>query len=274
MGWCGDAPPFFPSGDHTAEERNRVDAVIKGRLYLTNFKGAANLEELKRIRCTHIAAVGSEFMRNHENHAATALRVKFWNKDISDDCEQAVAMSAALRDAAGFIHNALRRKRCVVVHCAAGVSRSATVVMGYMLIHCGRALREAFAHVFACRSCIWPNEGFMRALIALEHEVRGTTSLSADEYEHWGNYDGAAIDEWPASVEPSTCVSYSKEARRAAAVLATEEAQKCRSEACKSKYKKVRRINWITRRLRIGSYKVRNGRVMPIHNRAELENAP
>ena len=68
-------------------------------------------------------------------------------------------MGAALRGAASFIKKALARKTgVVVVHCAAGISRSATVVLGYLLLHCKRSLRDAFAHVMERRPCIWPNE--------------------------------------------------------------------------------------------------------------------
>jgi predicted protein tyrosine phosphatase len=239
MGWTGEPPPFFPT-EHSAEDRDQLSVIIPEKLYLTNFRGAENVDELKRIKCTHIAAVGAEFMHNEENHAAHALKVRFWNKDITDDDDQADQMATSLRDAAAFIKMAIapppkakrsmtpRKRRaaregCCVVHCAAGISRSSTVVLGYLVLHCGKSLREAFGLLYASRSCIWPNEGFMSALIALEREVRGEpTSLSLAEYERWGDYDGPD--------EPDDDPHHhgrTREKRQAAAVAATEEAVHC-----------------------------------------------
>jgi hypothetical protein len=39
MGWTGEPPPFFPSADHTAQQRSQLDAIIKDKLFLTNFRG-------------------------------------------------------------------------------------------------------------------------------------------------------------------------------------------------------------------------------------------
>lgn len=238
MGWLGDPPPFFPTAEHTPAERDAVNAIIKGKLYLTNYKGAESAAELKKMKCTHIVAVGAEFMTNNDNQAATKRRCKFWNHDIYDDETAGASMAAQLRSAAAFIQEALQKKsNCVLVHCAAGVSRSATVVLGYLILHEKKTLREAFAHVLSCRPVIWPNDGFMRALTELEEAVRGSSSLSAEEYERWGDYDGPAEEDpfheastkSEASRKPhhEGCHGrgLSKEARRAAAARATEEAK-------------------------------------------------
>uniref|UniRef100_A0A7S2B8P5 protein-tyrosine-phosphatase n=1 Tax=Haptolina brevifila TaxID=156173 RepID=A0A7S2B8P5_9EUKA len=99
-------------------------------------------------------------------------------------------MGQALREAASFIDGAISGGGCVVVHCAAGISRSATVVLGYFLLHRGTTLREAFEHLYNCRPCMWPNEGFMASLINLEQEVQGISTISSEEYAHWGEWEG------------------------------------------------------------------------------------
>lgn len=60
----------------------------------------------------------------------------------------------------------------VFVHCQAGISRSATCVLSY-LMQCEEqlTLREAFHQTRAARSCIGPNGGFMAKLIALDEQV-------------------------------------------------------------------------------------------------------
>lgn len=119
----------------------------------------------------------------------------FYKHHITDDQDQGAAMSASLRDAAGFIHKALSGGGSAVVHCAAGASRSATVVLAYLVIHDGQPLRQAFGKLWAARPCTWPNDGFMEALINLEKEVSGgASSISIEEYIEWGDYDGPAAD--------------------------------------------------------------------------------
>ena len=182
--WRGPPPPFYPSSEHTAKDRCVLSEVIPSRLYLTNFKGAADKLALQFLKVTHIASVGDEF----EDPAIDGLI--HWTKNITDEEHQGDVMAVALRDGARFIHDAIEGEGCVVVHCAAEISRSATFLLGYYILHGGRSLREAFAHVFACRPCIWPNEGFMAALVDLERAVRGSISLTTAEYEHWGEYEG------------------------------------------------------------------------------------
>jgi hypothetical protein len=59
----------------------------------------------------------------------------------------------------------------VLVHCAAGVSRSATVVIAYLVQHAGMSLRDAALAVKSQRPIAYPNAGFWRTLLAFEREV-------------------------------------------------------------------------------------------------------
>ncbi len=47
----------------------------------------------------------------------------------------------------------------VLVHCELGVSRSATIVIAWLIKHAGMTLKEAFAHTKQRRRVIMPNEG-------------------------------------------------------------------------------------------------------------------
>ena len=187
MGWYGlPEPPFYPSAYHTARDRLAVNHILDG-VYITNFKGADDREQLRALGVTHMASVGNEFVGKEHGDGFT-----HWDHDITDDEHQGEVMGTILHEAADFIESGLQSGGKVLVHCAAGISRSASVVLGWMVLHRGLTLRAAFEQLFSARPCVWPNEGFMAALSALEVETRGGAStLPPDEYAKWGDWEGA-----------------------------------------------------------------------------------
>ena len=44
------------------EERNDIDCLTSGKLYITNWRGASNRSALLNLGVTHIAAIGDEFL--------------------------------------------------------------------------------------------------------------------------------------------------------------------------------------------------------------------
>ena len=56
-----------------------------------------------------------------------------------------------LERAVEFIHGAIQNDGRVLVHCAAGISRSTTVVLAYLVAKRGMSLRKAFEHTLEAR---------------------------------------------------------------------------------------------------------------------------
>uniref|UniRef100_A0A8B9JVN7 Zgc:153044 n=1 Tax=Astyanax mexicanus TaxID=7994 RepID=A0A8B9JVN7_ASTMX len=71
------------------------------------------------------------------------------------------------------------RAQCgrVLVHCCAGVSRSATLCLAFLVKHCGMSLIEAHGLVKSRRPIVRPNSGFWKQLIDYEVKLRGTSSV-------------------------------------------------------------------------------------------------
>ncbi|CAF3186126.1 unnamed protein product [Rotaria sp. Silwood2] len=63
----------------------------------------------------------------------------------------------------------------VLIHCQMGISRSATLVIAYLMIDGHKTLGEAFQQVKSVREQIDPNEGFIRQLRELEISLFGET---------------------------------------------------------------------------------------------------
>ncbi|KAJ3096747.1 Dual specificity protein phosphatase 10 [Phlyctochytrium planicorne] len=72
-----------------------------------------------------------------------------------------------------IIERARRRGEGVLVHCHAGVSRSATIVLAYLMRFGRLTLYEAWNLTYKSRPIIRPNDGFSRALQDLEREIHG-----------------------------------------------------------------------------------------------------
>ncbi|XP_017268245.1 dual specificity protein phosphatase 13-like isoform X1 [Kryptolebias marmoratus] len=72
--------------------------------------------------------------------------------------------------AAEFIHLALTSGGKVFVHCAVGVSRSAALVLAYLMIHHRLSLLSSIRFVQQKR-WIFPNRGFLRQLIELDQKL-------------------------------------------------------------------------------------------------------
>lgn len=64
-----------------------------------------------------------------------------------------------------------------LVHCAAGVSRSATLCMAYLMKYESMSLADAHSWVKACRPIIRPNIGFWEQLIEYEYKLFGKNSV-------------------------------------------------------------------------------------------------
>ncbi|XP_029962520.1 dual specificity protein phosphatase 13 [Salarias fasciatus] len=74
--------------------------------------------------------------------------------------------------AAEFIHQALNSGGRVFVHCAVGVSRSAALVLAYLMIHHHLSLLSSIRCVQQKR-WIFPNRGFLKQLICLDRKLQG-----------------------------------------------------------------------------------------------------
>ncbi|XP_048339080.1 dual specificity protein phosphatase 22, partial [Sphaerodactylus townsendi] len=67
-----------------------------------------------------------------------------------------------------FIHECRLRGESCLVHCLAGVSRSATLVVAYIMTITDFGWEDALSVVRASRSCANPNSGFQRQLEEFE----------------------------------------------------------------------------------------------------------
>ncbi|KAK3580491.1 hypothetical protein CHS0354_001092 [Potamilus streckersoni] len=75
------------------------------------------------------------------------------------------------------IHQVSQKGGRTLVHCMAGVSRSASLCIAYMMKYQRLTLKQAYEHVKKRRPVIRPNTGFWRQLIEFERRLFGRTTV-------------------------------------------------------------------------------------------------
>ncbi|KAM9313275.1 dual specificity protein phosphatase 26 [Gastrophryne carolinensis] len=165
--------------------RNHADEVWP-RLYLGDQEIAANKRELYQLHITHILnAVHSRWRGGEEYYRD--MNISYMGIEAQDS--PTFDMSIHFNAAADFIHRALREKGKILVHCAVGVSRSATLVLAYLMIYHRMTLVEAINTVKEKRGII-PNRGFLRQLIELESTLK-KKSQSTQKYKSFSCNDSS-----------------------------------------------------------------------------------
>ncbi|KAG5892429.1 hypothetical protein JTB14_003365 [Gonioctena quinquepunctata] len=73
-------------------------------------------------------------------------------------------ITQVLRECVPYIEKAAKQRSNLLVHCNAGVSRSSSVVIGYLIMNKNYGYSQAYDIVKTVRSCIKPNVGFEKQL--------------------------------------------------------------------------------------------------------------
>jgi hypothetical protein len=85
--------------------------------------------------------------------------------------------TAAFEAGVGHITSHLLLKENVLVHCAVGASRSASIIMAYLMKEHGMTLKDAYWAAKSKRHVVSPNLGFTCRLLALEKSIHGKCSV-------------------------------------------------------------------------------------------------
>ncbi|XP_037085970.1 dual specificity protein phosphatase 22-B-like [Pollicipes pollicipes] len=135
-----------------------MDQVLPG-LFVGSYRDSKNLAQLSTNNISHIVAVH--------------VTAKKWYKDknylliSAADTPQQNLLSYIPR-CNDFIHSARQGGGAVLIHCLAGMSRSVTVALAYIISVTSLDYRTALQAVRAARPIANPNDGFLKQLTAFE----------------------------------------------------------------------------------------------------------
>jgi protein-tyrosine phosphatase len=160
---------------HTMSETTPVPMIseIMPQLYLSSHEGASKLSYLTERNIGHVLSLTSDYPCHFED------QIKYLHLPLPDTPTS--DLFALFPQCIEFIGDAIKSGSSVLVHCNAGVSRSPTVVMAFVMHHQRLSLRETVELVRSRRACAYPNYGFMAQLVRFEKEAFGSTSLTVRE---------------------------------------------------------------------------------------------
>ncbi|CAK84908.1 unnamed protein product (macronuclear) [Paramecium tetraurelia] len=141
-----------------------LDCGHIGSLYLGNIESACDFELLKKLKIKSIISICTSKIPNQISSS-----MRYYQQIILDDNENA-NISRHFEICFDFIEKA-RSVGNVLVHCMAGISRSATIVAAYLMKkHCVSS-KEALSQLQRKRWQVYPNEGFIKQLLQYNDEL-------------------------------------------------------------------------------------------------------
>ena len=159
---------------------------ITEKLYLGNISGAENIDKIKKLGIKKVLSLIEELLWPVYKESDNIIHKKF---TIYDFEQQNIIKYF------GECLNFIKGDDKVLVHCAVGASRSATVVIAYIMWTKKMSFKEALEFVRSKRFVVSPNFGFIDQLKLFEKLlVENNYDIDKIKFEEikWepkGNYD-------------------------------------------------------------------------------------
>ncbi|KAF9778658.1 protein-tyrosine phosphatase-like protein [Thelephora terrestris] len=147
-----------------------------GHLWLGSFAAISDNDLLRKHRITHIVQViDVSWLPPVNDPNMTVTRIDIMDIPSAD-------LKSHLDAACAGIEKSLTSGKNVLVHCQQGISRSASVVIAYLIKKYDMSYEYAYAFVKRYRACVEPNSGFVKCLKEWEIRQRPHITRSQTEY--------------------------------------------------------------------------------------------
>ena len=150
-----------------------VCSEICERLYLGSDIVARDLPKLQAHSISHVLNAAGTACANYHEDQLTYMTLQLYDSPSQE-------LSPVLYSALDFIDTALGAGGSVFVHCQQGVSRSASIVIAYVMWKRQLSFIEAHAFVKERRGVAEPNAGFICALLELAKRLPSPPDLSPE----------------------------------------------------------------------------------------------
>lgn len=148
-----------------ADFRPQASEILPN-LYLSDMYTATNPSVLQRLGVTHVMSLVERVWYTYPSNIAH-IWVPVHDNPFAD-------IKSLFEPAIGWIKRAMDSGEDVrvLVHCMLGMSRSASMVIAYLMTTLGMNLVTALAHVKVRRAIVQPNDGFIKQLMDFERLLK------------------------------------------------------------------------------------------------------
>jgi dual specificity phosphatase 12 len=158
-----------------------MSEIIRDLLYLADAKTASNSEWLQKHKIKHVLNMGSSLSVSKADVEKLKLQYRFI--DIEDAPDVPIAKYFA--ETIQYIQKCIRDHEPIVVHCFMGMSRSATIVIAYLMQTYRLSVDEALNRIRRIRPIVLPNPGFMLQLRHFEGQLFIKDTINELQMRHF-----------------------------------------------------------------------------------------
>ena len=137
---------------------------LSQQLYIGNIFNALDKRWLQSKKITHVVNATKQIPNAYYEN------LYYLKLNLQDHPNQKILCS--LNKAYHYIDDAIKRGGIVLVHCHAGVSRSASIVIYYIMRKYNLTFNQALQYVKNKRKIVNPNHGFVRQLQYAESKLK------------------------------------------------------------------------------------------------------
>ena len=142
---------------------DNVPKEIIPHLFLGSIGSASNLKQLENFKITHIICCASGIKNFFPD------KFKYYNINLLDSEKENIRQY--FEESFNFIDNGIKNGGNVLVHCHAGISRSSTILIAYIMKSQKMKVDKVLELIKSKREKVNPNIGFLNQLKEYEKEL-------------------------------------------------------------------------------------------------------
>lgn len=154
--------------------------IVPSFLYLGGHRSVRDIKKLNTQGITHVLNMAQELKLDTDELAKNNIKIMH----IAAKDAKTYNIRTDFDRAFQFMDDALRTKGRIIVNCARGISRSATIVIAYLMFRYKMRLHEAFNLVVTLRPQVRPNSNFRRILEQYEQELTYNRYRKQQQQQH------------------------------------------------------------------------------------------
>lgn len=139
-----------------------MNKITGTNIFIGDMWSASDENYLKINNVTHVLNMTPIKLKNHKD-------IIHHNIELDDTIDQDILN--ILDESFEFINTSKKENGNILVHCQAGVSRSASIVIAYLMARENITYNNSLEHVRKDRPIICPNKGFVRQLLEFEKTI-------------------------------------------------------------------------------------------------------